>query len=196
MSGHVKLEKFLCLILRHKPETIGLALDENGWVSVEALILHGRVQFPNLNWDTLHHIVRESEKQRFEIDVTGELIRARQGHSIQVDLGLSPIVPPPLLYHGTALTSFDSIMVTGINHRTRTQVQLSHDVDTAISVGKRHGRPVVLTISAQEMHKAGKVFYLSTNNVWLTNHVPSSYISGIWVPNGKLQEVLDTYVAD
>jgi putative RNA 2'-phosphotransferase len=121
-------------------------------------------------------IVRSSEKQRFTLDSSDKKIRANQGHSIEVDLGLTPLQPPVILYHGTATRFLPSIGQSGLLKGTRHHVHLSEDANTASTVGKRHGSPAVLTILAGDMRRAGCLFYQSKNGVWLTDNVPVSYI--------------------
>lgn len=167
-----ELSKFLSLILRHAPETIGIELDAHGWTTVDVLLAaldaHGR---PTSRAD-LEEVVRTNEKQRFRISEDGAHIRANQGHSVAVDLGLTPACPPEVLYHGTAETTLPAIALHGIQKRSRTHVHLSATSETALAVGKRHGEPAVLVVAAKRMHEMGYVFYQSDNNVWLTDHVP------------------------
>ena len=170
MTDSIKnLSKFLSFVLRHKPAAAGIALDPGGWADIDALIGNsgGRLTRPQLD-----QIVAENNKQRFAISHNGKRIRANQGHSIPVDLGLEPLAPPETLYHGTAQTSVESIMATGLQPRTRQHVHLSGDLQTARAVGGRHGKPVVLALPARVMHDTGHVCYRSENGVWLTDHVP------------------------
>ncbi len=163
--------KFLSLILRHKPETVGLKLDDNGWVSVADLL-----NATNTHLDRLEEIVRDDNKRRFSFSPCGTKIRANQGHSIDITLDLVPQVPPETLYHGTAIKNLESIRKSGIIKGSRNHVHLSQDIQTAIMVGKRHGTPLVLSIAALDMHSAGYIFWLSDNNVWLTDYVPVEFI--------------------
>jgi len=163
------------LVLRHKPETIGLVLDKNGWVEVKKL-LRQLPQHALLNMIDLEEIVATNNKNRFEFNEGKIKIRARQGHSINVDLGLEPKVPPCFLYHGTATRFVDSIKKKGLIKGSRQHVHLSSDHETAVKVGGRHGKVVVLTVKAQDMSEKGFVFYLSNNGVWLTDHVPFEYL--------------------
>ena len=172
----VKASKFLSLVLRHKPEQIGLALDREGWADVDELIERARAHEMLLTREIIAEVVRTSDKQRFALDEKGERIRANQGHSVDVDLGLEPIAPPDVLFHGTAKTSVASIRETGLHAAQRQHVHLSPDEATAIRVGQRHGRPVVLRIDAAGMHVAGHRFFRSTNGVWLTDSVPTEFI--------------------
>lgn len=172
----VKLSKFLSLILRHKPEVIGLALDRCGWASIKELITKSNQYGKQLTRDLLDEIVATNNKQRFKISDDGKKIRASQGHSFEVDLELDPIEPPASLYHGTATRFLDSIMKEGLKSKNRQHVHLSADFDTAIVVGKRHGKAIVLKIDTEAMYKKGFKFYLSDNGVWLTDLVPSEYL--------------------
>lgn len=171
-----KISKFLSLVLRHKPETIGLYLDENGWADVEELLSKMNQHRFNINNATLNEIVVSNNKQRFAINADKTKIRANQGHSIRVELGLEEATPPQYLYHGTGEKSVASILQTGIQKGVRQHVHLSADIATAIAVGKRHGKPKVFIIDAQKMHQEGFKFYQSENKIWLTDHVPLSYL--------------------
>ena len=176
-NDEVKLGRFISLVLRHKPETIGLTLDHEGWAKVDELIekmcAHGAI----IDLTTLQSIVANNDKQRYNFDAQGTRIRANQGHSISVDLKLSPQKPPALLYHGTALRFLESIRSQGICKMKRQYVHLSADIPTATKVGIRHGKVVVLTINAQAMYEDGINFYLSENKVWLCDHVSTKYIN-------------------
>ena len=174
----VKISKLLSLVLRHSPQTIHLKMDKEGWVEIEELIRNLKVyKGIRINTETLFCIVKENDKQRFAVSPCGEKIRANQGHSVAVDLGLERRVPPAALYHGTAERFADIILSDGLKPMSRQFVHLSVDEETAVRVGKRHGKPVVLRIDAQKMHEDGHAFYLSDNNVWLVSFVPNGYIS-------------------
>ncbi|MGW5651783.1 RNA 2'-phosphotransferase [Streptomyces humi] len=170
----VKVSKYLSKHLRHQPDRIGLTLDEAGWVEIDALLAataaHG---FP-VSREELDHVVAANDKQRFAID--GTRIRASQGHSVDVDLGLPPTTPPPYLYHGTVARNLDAIRTAGLKPMNRHDVHLSADRETATRVGARRGRPVVLPVDAGAMHRDGHVFRLSANGVWLTQAVPPAYL--------------------
>jgi putative RNA 2'-phosphotransferase len=172
----VKMSKFLSLVLRHKPEEIGLVLDEYGWANVEELIRRANERGSRLSRPLLERIVAESDKQRFALSDDGQKIRANQGHSVNIELGLPPVEPPELLYHGTASRFLDSIRREGLHSGNRQHVHLSIDAETATKVGQRHGRPVVLIVRAREMWTAGCQFFRSENGVWLTDHVPIEYL--------------------
>lgn len=162
-----KISKFLSLILRHKPETINLKLDENGWADVDELI--AKSKNIKLTKELINEVVRDDDKQRFIIEENK--IRANQGHSIKVDLELKAVTPPDILYHGTATRFLDSIMQTGLSKQARQHVHLSQELETATAVGKRHGKLVILEVDAKKMFDEGFEFYLSENGVWLTDVV-------------------------
>ncbi len=173
----VSTSKFLSLILRHKPEKIGLTLDEAGWANVPELIERCNKHGHKLTLALLEEIVSTNEKQRFAFNADKSRIRANQGHSIDVDLQLTPKVPPAMLYHGTATRFLDSIRQQGLIAGNRQHVHLSADHETALKVGQRHGKPIVLEVQSGAMHAAGIAFYQSENGVWLTGHVPASYLN-------------------
>ncbi|MEL6846780.1 MAG: RNA 2'-phosphotransferase, partial [Bacteroidota bacterium] len=164
--------KFLALVLRHRPELIGIEPDAEGWVSVEDLLKQCKAHGRHLDLDLLEKVVNENDKQRFAFDESRQKIRASQGHSIKVALGYAPSVPPAQLYHGTATRFLKSIRQQGLQKRSRHHVHLSADRSTARNVGSRHGLPIILEIDAEAMQQAGFHFYLSENKVWLTDHVP------------------------
>ncbi len=167
--------KFMSLILRHKPETIGISLDEHGWADVDELIA-GIAKTHKFNMDILEEIVRTDEKQRYSFNEDKTLIRANQGHSIPVDVELDEAGPPAELWHGTGEKYVASIDAQGLIPKSRLYVHLSQDRDTAVKVGKRHGKPVLYIVKAGEMHRDGYRFYLSKNGVWLTKKVPVEYL--------------------
>ncbi len=171
----VAASKFISLVLRHRPDAIGLALDSEGWADIETLIRLSQSHRP-LTRALIDEVVATNNKQRFAISDDGTRIRARQGHSIEVELGLSPIAPPERLYHGTATRSLHAIRLDGLSKRQRQHVHLSADPDTATNVGTRHGKPVVLTVRASEMAASGYAFFRSENGVWLTDAVPPQFI--------------------
>lgn len=173
-----KTSRFISFILRHKPEAIGIALDEYGWAKVDELIA-GVSKTRPLTMELLEEIVATDEKQRYSFNGDKTLIRANQGHSIPVDVELEETAPLPKLYHGTGEKFVSSIDRTGLEPMTRLYVHLSADVDTAVKVGSRHGNPVVYIVDAKRMTEDGYVFYKSVNGVWLTKHVPVEYIEKI-----------------
>lgn len=173
---NVQVGKFISLILRHKPETIGIELDENGWADVSELIAGlNRKGYP-IDMAILDEIVANNNKKRYSFNIDKTKIRANQGHSINVDIELSPTIPPDILYHGTADRFVDSIRKNGLDRKNRNHVHLSADTETAINVGKRHGKPIVLKINAKAMYQDGHDFFLSENGVWLTDSVLPIYI--------------------
>lgn len=170
--------KFIALILRHKPETIGIHLDEHGWANVDELIA-GITKTQEFNFDMLKEIVRTDNKQRYSFNEDKTKIRANQGHSIPVDVELEQKTPPDILWHGTGEKYVASIEAEGLIPKTRLYVHLSMDPDTAMKVGSRHGKPVVYEVAAKEMQADGYVFFQSVNGVWLTKHVPVKYLRKI-----------------
>lgn len=174
----LRASRFLSLVLRHKPEAAGVTLDEHGWADVEALLQGVSKRHP-LTMKQLEEIVRTDDKQRYSFNDSKTKIRANQGHSIPVDVELAVCEPPELLYHGTGEKYYDSIMESGLLPKSRLYVHLSKDNETAITVGARHGTPVVFTVMSSQMFKDGYLFYCSRNGVWLTKHVPSKYLEVI-----------------
>jgi putative RNA 2'-phosphotransferase len=173
-----RISKFLSYVLRHHPELINLNLDENGWANVEELITRSkRDPHEGISFEELDEIVETNDKKRFIFNEDKTRIRANQGHSIDIDLALIPQKPPEFLYHGTAQSNIDSIFEKGIEKRNRKHVHLSQDIETATKVGMRHGKPIILTINTEKMFNDGIEFYLSENNVWLTDFVDIQYIS-------------------
>ncbi|MCJ7933948.1 MAG: RNA 2'-phosphotransferase [Chryseobacterium sp.] len=172
-----KISKFLSLILRHQPESIGLKLDENGWAEVEELRAKSAKKRIYFSPGELDEVVETNNKKRFAFNEDKTMIRASQGHSIDIDLALEAQRPPDFLYHGTAETNISSILEKGIEKRSRQHVHLSADKETAAKVGMRHGKPVILTIRTGKMYEDGLFFYLSANGVWLTDFVEAKYIS-------------------
>ena len=168
--------KFLSLLLRHQPEAVGLALDASGWADVTDLIARCNQHGHLLTMASLEEIVTTNEKKRFAFNADKSKIRASQGHSIEIDLQLTPQVPPAILYHGTATRFVASIKAQGLLAGSRQHVHLSANLETASKVGQRHGKPIVLEVRAGDMHHAGLAFYQSENGVWLTEHVPVEFI--------------------
>ncbi|MEV0243621.1 RNA 2'-phosphotransferase [Streptomyces sp. NPDC050674] len=170
----VKVSKYLSKHLRHQPERIGLTLDESGWVDIDTLIAAAAAHGFRFTRDELDHVVATNDKRRFAVE--GSRIRASQGHSVEVDLGLAPTAPPAYLYHGTVARALEAIRAEGLRPMNRHAVHLSSDRETATRVGARRGRPVVLAVDAGAMHRDGHVFHLSANGVWLTEAVPARYL--------------------
>ena len=172
----VQLSKFLSLVLRHDPARIGLRLDAAGWVDVDELVEKANTAGTPLSRALVLRIVETSDKQRFALCPEQRRIRANQGHSVAVELGLSPVVPPEGLYHGTAVRFLASILATGLSPRSRQHVHLSPDLETATRVGRRHGEPVVLRVAARALHDTGQAFFCAENGVWLTSSAPARYL--------------------
>ncbi|WP_405554460.1 RNA 2'-phosphotransferase [Streptomyces sp. NBC_01171] len=170
----VKVSKYLSKHLRHQPERIGLTLDPAGWVEIDTLLAAAAAHGFPISRAELDHVVAVNDKRRFAVE--GGRIRASQGHSVEVALGLPPATPPPYLYHGTVARSLDAIRAEGLRAMNRHDVHLSADRETATRVGARRGRPVVLTVDAGAMHRDGHVFHVSANGVWLTDAVPPRYL--------------------
>lgn len=170
--------KFLSLILRHAPEVANVRLDPNGWVSVPELL--GKLKAKDARWSLagLHDLVASSDKQRFELSEDQSRIRARQGHSLSVDLGLVPQQPPELLFHGTVPKFIDSIRAQGLLKGSRQHVHLSADLETAQKVAQRRGKAVILQVRSGQLYESGAPFFLSSNGVWLVEHVPAAFILG------------------
>ena len=183
MSMKNETSKFISLILRHKPEVIGITLDEHGWAEVGGLIAGINASGGHhLDIDLLEEIVRTDEKQRYSFNEDHTLIRANQGHSIQVDVELEEKIPPAVLYHGTGEKYAGSIDREGLLPKSRLYVHLSSDVETARKVGSRHGRPVIYAVDCARMAADGYRFFLSANQVWLTKKVPAGYLKKL--PDG------------
>jgi len=170
------VSKFLSFVLRHHPEKIALTLDGEGWASVDELVALANAGGHDLDRKTIEAVVAGSDKQRFAFSDNGKRIRANQGHSVDISLGLSATVPPDILYHGTASRFLNSIRSAGLHAGQRQHVHLSREAQTAAQVGARHGSPVVLAIDTKAMNVDGYHFFLSKNGVWLTAAVPPQYI--------------------
>ena len=177
MSDIKKVARLLSLVLRHEPSKIGIELDSAGWVSVMDLLGALNDSGNKIELCDLQEIVKTNNKQRFSFSEDGFKIRANQGHSIDVDLGLEPQEPPLILYHGTSITTLASIFDEGICKMSRRHVHLSDNISTATSVGGRHGEAFVLEVMAKSMYDLGHEFYLSKNGVWLTGYVPSEFVN-------------------
>jgi len=171
-----KISKFLSLVLRHKPVTIGLQLDENGWVDVLELMAKSAAGGQAFTREELEEVIALNDKQRFAFDDTRTRIRANQGHSIEVELQLEACPPPELLYHGTVERFLGSIRAEGLRKMNRNHVHLSADRETARRVGDRRGEAIILTVRSGEMSRDGLEFFVSDNGVWLTDAVPVKYI--------------------
>ncbi|MFK0171225.1 RNA 2'-phosphotransferase [Streptomyces sp. NPDC090306] len=170
----VKVSKYLSKHLRHQPERIGLVLDEAGWVEIDTLLAATRAHGFPVSRAELDHVVATNDKRRFAVE--GTRIRASQGHTVEVDLGLPATAPPAYLYHGTVARNLDAIRAEGLRPMNRHDVHLSADRETAARVGARRGRPVVLSVDTGAMHRDGHEFRVSANGVWLTAAVPARYL--------------------
>ena len=171
-----KVSRLLAQVLRHTPEMLGLRLDANGWIDTELLLTALDVIGLPVSKEQLELIVVTSDKSRFTLTADGARIRAAQGHSLGVDLGVPSREPPEILYHGTATQNVVSIMRNGLVPNGRQHVHLSRDKDTARTVGSRHGDPIVLLVDSAGMYANGNAFYQADNGVWLTDHVPPTFI--------------------
>lgn len=175
-SDLAKISKYLSYHLRHRPDLLGLTPAPGGWVPVAELLAASTAQGFPISREQLQAVVSNSDKKRFGFDPTGALIRAHQGHSITIDLQLTPQIPPPQLYHGTGRQFIESILQLGLQKMSRHHVHLSSDLATAQKVAMRQGKPAILEINAQAMSQDGYHFYCSENQVWLVDEVPVEYL--------------------
>lgn len=175
-DGSIKTSKFLSLVLRHKPELIGITLDSGGWVSVSELLRACQEHGHPLTLAELREVVASNDKQRFSLSEDVQMIRANQGHSISVELGYNAAIPPDILYHGTVEKFLAHIREEGLTKGTRHHVHLSSDLETARRVGLRRGKPIIIKVESGRMHRNGQQFFRSENGVWLTEHVPPEYL--------------------
>jgi putative RNA 2'-phosphotransferase len=171
-----KISRFLSLVLRHQPEKIGITLTSDGWTNVDELIAAMNRNGQAVDFETLELVVETNDKKRFSFSDDGEMIRANQGHSVEVNLGYQPTPPPEILYHGTVAKFLPSIRESGIQKGQRHHIHLSASLEVANAVGKRRGQPVILTVRSSDMHSAGHIFNISANGVWLTDLVPPQFI--------------------
>jgi putative RNA 2'-phosphotransferase len=171
-----QISKFLSLILRHQPETIGIQLDQNGWTDIQILLEKANNYGIRFDREILNHIVANNSKKRFAFNDAADKIRASQGHSVEIELGYTNQKPPEILYHGTGEKSVQSILDTGLERRSRQHTHLSIDIETAVRVGQRHGKPFIFKILAGQMYTDNFQFFISDNGVWLTDHVPPRYL--------------------
>jgi putative RNA 2'-phosphotransferase len=171
-----RTSKFLSLVLRHQPEKIGIRLDEAGWVDVDVLLEAMARRGKRISRETLENVVRTNDKQRFSLSEDGRRIRANQGHTVDVALGYATADPPEILLHGTPTRFLDAIRREGLKKMKRHHVHLHVDEATAIAVGTRRGKPVLLKVWARDMARRGHEFFVTPNNVWLTDHVPPEFI--------------------
>ena len=174
-----KISKSLSYVLRHRPDTLGIELDSAGWIDVERLLAAFAQQGKVYSHALLERVVADNNKQRFEFSDDGTQIRARQGHSVTVDLGYAPATPPAVLYHGTATRFLDAILREGLTKQKRHHVHLSTDQATMMAVAQRHGKPVMLQIDTAGMLAAGHTFFVTDNAVWLTEAVPPAFLTQV-----------------
>lgn len=180
----MRVSRFLSRVLRHRPDEIGLRLDAAGWADVQELLERSASAGMPLSAETLEAVVEQNDKQRFALSPDRRRIRANQGHTVPVDLGLAPVPAPEVLFHGTGHRAVDAILAEGLRPQGRHHVHLSGDPDTAVAVGRRQGRPVVLRVDARTMEDEGWTFYRSANGVWLVDHVPPQFLSRDEMPSG------------
>ena len=173
-----RMGKYVSFLLRHHPEEAGVILDEHGWTDVKDLIEKVSPHYP-LTEELLHTLAFGKDKQRYEFSEDGTRVRAVHGHSVEVDLGYEEMMPPEILYHGTAEKSRASIEEKGLLKMSRQYVHLSERIDQAKEVGRRHGKLVLYKVNAKEMYENGIKFYRSTSGVWLTDQVPAKYLEEI-----------------
>ena len=172
-----RIGRLIIKALRHKPEELNITLDRQGWIQVSTLLDALEKKDKEITREQLEYLVTTSDKQRFAFDESGEKIRANQGHSVDVDLGYEPQTPPEYLYHGTNREAVADILESGVKRMERHHVHLSDDLETAIKVGRRRGKLIILRVDSGKMHEDGYTFRLSDNNVWLTDYIPIQYIS-------------------
>ncbi|EAV43195.1 hypothetical protein SIAM614_20266 [Stappia aggregata IAM 12614] len=177
MKTDTKISKRLSFWLRHKPEDAGLTLSHDGWADVSAVLKAFSTLKLDCNRDQLERVVETNDKKRFEFSDDGKRIRARQGHSVDIDLGLTALTPPEILFHGTATRFLPLILTEGLKPMARHHVHLSPDRSTALKVGSRHGKPAVLQVAASAMQADGHTFYRTENGVWLTDSVPATFLT-------------------
>lgn len=174
-----RISKFLSLVLRHKPETIGIELDNQGWTEINVLLQKMNQAGRTIDREILNEVVRTNSKQRFAISSCGSRIRANQGHSLDVDLAYQASTPPDCLYHGAPHHAVEMIDAEGLKKMQRHHVHLNDRLEPCVHVAQRRGRPVIYQIQSKQMHQDGHEFYLSANGVWLTDHVPAQYLQKI-----------------
>lgn len=181
-ARRIRTSRFLSLVLRHRPERIGITLDAAGWVEIDELLAKCTAHGQPLDRAALEHVVAHCDKQRFAISPCGSRVRASQGHSTDVALGYAASEPPDTLFHGTTERAVAAIRREGLRRMQRHHVHLSADEATAARVGERRGPAVVLRVDAAAMRRAGHVFFVSANGVWLTDSVPAEFVN---VPDGS-----------
>lgn len=173
------VSRALSYYLRHRPDLLGVEMDTGGWVNVEELLARFTEVNSSLTMPELVEVIVGNDKQRFALDTSGKRIRASQGHSVPVDLGLEDVSPPAVLYHGTNERAWETIQDQGLLPMRRHDVHLSATRATALTVGARRRLPIVLTVDAEGMEAAGFSFRVTANGVWLTSRVPPRFLSGM-----------------
>lgn len=168
--------KWLSKHLRHSPERIGLELEDGGWVEVEKLLVAAAKFHMAMSRAELELVIAQNDKQRFGFNSDQTKIRASQGHSVEVDLGLEPRIPPAQLFHGTGAQNRELLLAEGLKKMRRQHVHLSIDLETATKVGARHGKPLIFVVDAAQMHADGCGFFQSDNGVWLCEEVAPRYL--------------------
>ena len=181
-NNEQEFSKFLSFILRHKPEEIGVSLEDNGWINIDKLIKainnHEASKWV-IDLDILEQIVANDNKQRYSFNDNKTKIRANQGHSIkELVMNFKEVeTPPEYLYHGTSKKNFEMIKeACGLLPMSRQMVHLSGDIETASKVGKRHGDLIVLQINTCRLLDLNHKIYISDNGVYLVDSVPLSCI--------------------
>ena len=172
---YTEVSKYISLILRHKPEVVGLKLDAHGWVNVDQLI-EGVSRKYMINQSILEEIVETDNKQRYSFNADKTKIRANQGHSSLIAFTNFLPVPCQSTSGGLHSSNSTSTLTEGLIPKSRLYVHLSKDPETARQVGARHGELVLYVVSAGQMFRDGYKFYLSKNGVWLTKEVPVKYL--------------------
>ena len=173
LDNDIELSKFLSSVLRHAPHSIGLVLDKQGWADIDSLASKSGLR---LSRQDIVRLAATSDKKRFDLSDDGQRVRANQGHSLPIELGLVPAKPPAILYHGTAARFLEAIYTDGLKPQQRTHVHLTESKETALETGARYGKPALLHVDAQSLHAAGVTFFRTKNDVWLVTHVPPDAI--------------------
>lgn len=171
-----RISKFLSLILRHKPDSVGVQLDANGWTDIDTLLQKMNQAGTQIDREVLDYVVTTNNKKRFAFSPCKTRIRANQGHSLEVDLAYHPASPPDSLYHGAPEQVLPLIRESGLKKMQRHHVHMNAAADPCVHVAARYGKPVVLEIDSKQMQADGYEFFVSDNQVWLTDHVPPQYL--------------------
>jgi putative RNA 2'-phosphotransferase len=170
--------KFMSLVLRHEPQAIGAKLDVDGWLPLETLVNGMQKTYPSITVQNIVEIVESSDKKRFQFSESRSHIRAVQGHSVAIEGSTVQLAEAPeYLYHGTAISKVVTIQSEGLKPMSRIHVHLSADRETAIIVGRRHGKPAVFQVNSAVAKSDGVQFFLAENGVWLCNSLPPKYLT-------------------